>query len=380
MLRELFPALKKVAYLNAAAASPLATPVADAAVAHLRETELDGDVGFPRWLEFKLTLHARFARFIGTRASQVAFTPSTSMGFNLVAELYKRRGIREVLTLEGEFPSTTIPFLNAGLTLNVVKPRADGSYAVEDVERALRPETQAVALSAVQYASGAAIDLTALTALCRSRKLPLALNVAQALGQIRIDAEALGVDFLCGTSHKWMMGGFGVGVFYARQGWLEELGLPWAGWFSPPDPLRWQNFPGSTWDGGRAHGLSTSREVSALEAGGGHWPALFSFGAALGLFEQVGIDAVAAHNRQLQELLRAGLQQRGFTPNAPLQSGICVVPVKGNPLDAVRALLRENVVVTPRGVGIRFSTHLFNDESDIARALAAIDRLGLTAG
>lgn len=369
-LRDLFPALQRFAYLNAAASSPVATVVADAAIAQLRESVAEADVRFPRWLEFKETLRARLGRFIGAKPAQVAFTGSTSMGFHAVAELFWRRGIREVLTLDSEFPSTTIPLLARGLRLRVVKAREDGTYRVEDLEGG-----EAVALSAVQYGSGFAIDLPGIVALCRARKVPLAVNVAQALGQVPIDVD--GFDFMCGTSHKWMMGGYGTGLFYAREGWLEEHGLPWAGWFSPPDEQRWQNFPGCTWEGNVAHGVALRTQAAGLEAGGGHWPALYAFDAALGLLEGVGVPAIHAHNLGLQRVLREGLARRGFVPNAPLMTGICVTRVAGSPADAVRALFAEGVVVTPRAGGVRFSTHVYNDESDVQRALEAIDRVQL---
>ena len=369
-MRHLFPALKRFAYLNAAASSPVATPVAEAAIAQLRESVEEADVRFPRWLEFKEALRGRLARFIGATASQVAFTPSTSMGFNAVAELLWRRGVRTVLTLESEFPSTTVPLLARGLKLKVVKAQPDGSYRVDDLEGG-----EAVALSAVQFGSGFAIDLPAVVAHCRARKVPLAVNVAQALGQVPIDVG--GFDFMCGTSHKWMMGGYGTGLFYVREGWLEEHGLPWAGWFSPPDALRWQTFPGCTWQGDVAQGAALRPQAAALEAGGGHWPALYSFGAALELIEQAGVANIHAHNLKLQRVLREGLTQRGFRPNAPLMTGICVVRVDGNPADAVRALFAEGVVVTPRAGGVRLSTHVFNDASDVQRALEAIDRVKL---
>src|SRR6478736_632801 len=99
-MRELFPACQRFAYLNAAASSPLATPVAEAAIPQLRTSVAEGDIHFPRWLEVKESLRARFARFIGAKPGQVAFLPSTSMGFSAVAELFWRKGIREVLTLD----------------------------------------------------------------------------------------------------------------------------------------------------------------------------------------------------------------------------------------------------------------------------------------
>jgi cysteine desulfurase / selenocysteine lyase len=366
-VRELFPALRRWAYLNAASSSPLATPVADAAVGHLRECERDGDVGFPPWLGVRERLRARVGRLIGAAPERVALTASTSMGFAAIAELFWRRGIREVLTLESEFPSTTVPFLARGFALRVVKARADGSYAVEDLEGG-----QAVALSAVQFASGFAIDLEGVAAHCRARNVPLAINGAQALGQVPIDVTALGADFLCGTSHKWLMGGYGVGLFFAKEGWFEELGAPWAGWLSVRDELRWQPFPSSAWEGSLARGASVATGPTALEAGGGPWPAYYALDAALSLIEGVGVQRIRAHNLSLQRQLRDGLGRLGFVPNAPLSSGICAVPVQGSLSAAVRALVERDVVVSPRAGHLRISTHAYNDESDVARALEAI--------
>jgi selenocysteine lyase/cysteine desulfurase len=186
-----------------------------------------------------------------------------------------------------------------------------------------------------------------------------------------------GIDFVCGTGLKWMMGGYGLGLFYVKPGWLEEHGLPWAGWLTPPDAVRWQNFPGTQWEGPLARGVSVRPEAAALEAGGGAWPAIYAFEAALTLIESAGIGAIHAHNLALQRQLRAGLEQRGFRPTAPLSSGICVVRVAGSAQDAARALFSEGVVVSPRAGGVRFSTHIYNDASDVQRALEAIDRLKL---
>ncbi len=368
-MRDLFPALKRFAYLNAAASSPLATPVAEAAISVVREAEGQADVGFQRWLDVKEKLRGRLARFIGSRPTELAITASTSTGFSAVAELLWRRGVRTVLTLESEFPSTTVPLLARGLALKVVKPRADGTYRVEDFEGG-----EAVALSAVQFGSGFAIDLPAVVSYCRGRKLPLAVNVAQALGQVPFDVD--GVDFACGTSHKWMMAGYGLGLLYVRDGWLAEHGLPWASWFSPPDENRWQTFPGVAWEGDVARGAALRPQAVALEAGAS-WSGYFAMDAALTLLEGVGTAAIHRHNLGLQRVLRAGLEARGFVPNAPLMTGICVVRVAGNPNEAVRALLAENVVVTARAGGVRFSTHIYNDESDVQRALEAIDRVKL---
>lgn len=388
-VRTLFPAVKRRVYLNAAASSPLCTPVSLAIEAHLRDTVENGDVHFGEWLAFREKLRARTARLVGAAADEVAFLGSTSHGFSAVGAVWAQRGVKRVLTLEGEFPSTTVPLLQAGLELEVVRAKADGSTSVEQLEAALGKEVGAVAVSAVQFASGYRLDLDGVAALCRARGLRLAVNAAQAMGQVPLDVGRLGCEFLAAPSHKWLMGGYGVGVFFARAGALEGVRLPWAGWFSTPEAQRWDAFAGAQKEresekGFGARGVAITPRAPALEAGGTAWAPLHGFGAAVEILEQVGVENVLAHNQGLQGELREGLRRRGFRPNAPDEpaglSGICVVPVEGQALAVVRALFREGVVTTPRGIGVRVSTHVFNDGEDVQRALAAFDKVGARPG
>lgn len=387
-VRALFPACRRYAYLNAAASSPLATPVANAAIAHLRDTEENGDLSFPIWLRFKEEVRLKLAKFLGAHPDEVGFLPSTSIGFHVIAHVLKQHGVTEVLTLEQEFPSTTLPLLHQGLVLNVVKPRADGSYALADIEAALNKRTGAVAVSAVQYQSGFRTDLAALAALCKSRGIIFAVNAAQAAGQMPLDVHGLGIDLLAGTSHKWLMGGYGVGYLVAQRKWHLPGWLPFVGWLSTSPEQLWQTFPSTriepTAHGFTAEGAAFRNHASALEAGGGPYSTLYAFDAALDVIASIGTDHILEHNLRLQALLRTQLRQRGFKPNAPDApehgSGICVFGVEGDPKHAVATLLRQGVVCTPRGGGLRLSTHIFNDPSDIERAIAAIDAVGLKPG
>lgn len=381
-LRSFFPAATRYAYLNAAGASPLATPVCAAQHAVLREMEQDGDTFFPAWLERRENLRHRLAAFFDARAHELAFMPSTSMGFSVVADAFCQLGVRRVLTLSTEFPSTTLPLLHRGLELSVVEPRPDGSFSVEQLENACTGATGAVAVSAVQYASGFRIDLPALSDFCRRRGLYLALNVAQAAGQVKVSVEETPVDFLCGTSHKWMMGGFGVGFFYAREALFASLKLPFASWLSTENPMAMNAFVGAhaVSDAPRVlRGASFRNTPSALETGVTSFVGLAGFDAALALLQGVGMGAVEAHNRLLQRQLRSRLRARGFTPNAPDEAcvGLCVIGVKGHPHEVAAALHRQGVVVTARGGGLRLSTHVYNATEDLDRLEEAFQECGI---
>jgi cysteine desulfurase / selenocysteine lyase len=388
-LRRLMPATQQYVYLNAAAASPTAIPVAAAVVEHYREGLQSGDVGFGVWLRRKEQIRTELAAFLGAQAKEVALLGSTSMGMSAVASLLMRQGIREAVTLETEFPSSTIPLLHAGLRLRVVKRRPDGGYRLEDVEAAVGKGTGALVASAVQYASGFRLDLQAAGRLCKDRGLLFVVNGAQGLGQVPIDVGAAGIDLLCGTSHKWMMGGYGLGIFYGRAELLAQAHWPYAGWLSTDDPMQMDPFPGSVREEGEggwftATGVSLRQDAQALEGGCSAFGPLFGLGAALAIHKELGQGTIEAHNRHLQQVLRAALRARGFLPNLsddPTQlAGICVFPVEGDPLAVARALLARAVVITPRGGGRRVSTHAYNTVQDVERFLEALTAEGIRPG
>lgn len=384
--RALFPSLEQRVWLNAAASTPGSTTVVAAMQAHLQQTLESGDLEYPAWAAFKEQVRARVARFIGAaRPIDIAFTPSTSFGFHVIAHCLRARGVTEVAALESEFPSTTVPLLNAGLSVRGVRRRPDGSAPVEDYEAALRPGTKAIAVSVVQYNSGYRVDLDGLARLCRDRGLALVLNAAQGLGQVPIDVEALGAAFLAATSHKWLGAGHGQGLLYAQPQWLSDP-LPLAGWLSVRPEDLWSTLPSLTLSddalGFVAKGVRTRHEASALEVGGMAWVGLHGLNAALELQEGLSPPEILRHNLGLQRLLREQLRQRGFVPNAPdapeVGSGICVVGVAGDPNEVVRTLLRDaRIMTTARGGGLRISTHFFNCEEDVLALISAIDRLGL---
>lgn len=388
-VRALFPATARACYLNAAASSPLAIPVEKALTDHHREAMEWGDVGVEAWVKRRDDTRKRFAKFIGAKVEEVAFTTSTSVGVHLTGQFLLQHGVREVVTLEGEFPTSTLPLLHLGLRLRVVKARPDGTYHLDDVADAIGRRTGAFVASAVQYASGFRLDLEAAGRLCRSRKLFFVVNGAQALGQVPIDVVKARADFLCGTSHKWMMAGFGAGMFYVSSRVLKASKLPVASWLSVEHPFAMNNLAGATVRGRaskrrpwfEAKGAKFRKDAAALELGVSSFGVIFGLEAALGIHEGVGVERTLRHNLGLQRLLRSRLRERGFVPNLPddpgVGSGSCVFPVAGDASAAVRELQRKSVVVTPRGGGLRVSTHVFNSEEDVEQLLWALEQCGI---
>ena len=107
-----------------------------------------------------------------------------------------------------------------------------------------------------------------------------------------------------------------------------------------------------------------------------------AYGTALGAGEAInylldlGIDAIAAHNRAIAEELRLGLMGLGAHILSPAdvreRSAIVAARFPGHDSRALTGALEEQgVVVSLRRDFIRFSPHLYNDSEDVQKAVSA---------
>jgi selenocysteine lyase/cysteine desulfurase len=110
-----------------------------------------------------------------------------------------------------------------------------------------------------------------------------------------------------------------------------------------------------------------------------------AYGAAIALSRSIayildiGVEEIFAHNRILASQLIEGMQARGAEILPELADGercsIVSARFPGQDSSALACHLNENrVVVSARGGLIRFSPHLYNDATDIERALRVIDQ------
>lgn len=353
-IRAKFPAASNVVYLNCAGGAPMSVEAATEGKRFYDEMLSGGDTFWDEWLVRKEEVRVKLARFINALPKEVAFTLNTSHGMGQVAAMLEGKG--EVLTMHDEFPSTTFPFLHKGFKLNYVLPQ-NGIYTLQNIEKAITPETRILVSSFIQYNTGFKQDIEALGELCKKHNLIYVVNATQGIGSFPIDTQKLNADFMVFTCLKWTLAGYGIGGMYVNKKWHGNLQYPAAGWRSVENPGLMNN---------REMELKT--DASATEVGCAHFPNIFALGGALDLLNAIGKENVLEHILGLNKYFEEKLNEIDIpilTVTQPeYRSGITTIKV-AEPKTVVGKLAEKKIFVSARGEGVRISFHIFNNRSDV---------------
>ncbi len=359
-VRAKFPVCSRVTYLNAAGGAPMCAEASVEGKRYFDEMLLYGDSCWDDWLKRTEQVRDTLAQFIGASKEEIAFAPNTSMAMAMIAHLLKNCG--EVLTMEDEFPSSTLPWLNLGYALDYI-PSKHGIYSVEAIRKSLRPEHRVLVTSYIQYKTGFRQNLSETAGLCKSANLKLVVNATQGMGIFPVDVTENGIDFLVFSGLKWACAGYGAAGLYINRKYLKD-DLPLAGWRSVHSPENMNN-----------RLLRLKPEASVLEAGSPSFPAIFALGGALNLINRIDRETCMNRVLYLSRFLEEKLQANGFPVlfSFPKEHRSGIVMVKtGNARILVAELSRKDILVSARGGGLRISVNIYNNEEDIERLIEAL--------
>ena len=324
-----------------------------------------GDAEWPEMLRGLDEARANVARLAGCDPAELAFTRNTSHSASIAAQMLWDGGHRKAVALEDEFPASTLPFLNRGFDVRFVKSE-EGRYPNERIAEALEGRTVLIS-SHVMYRTGAMLDpvLAWSESPGAARRIVRALRATQSLGALRCRLSCVGGRVP--PRHQpqsGMCGGYGAGLIAVRRDLIGKL--PWAavGWLSQRDPDAMRERSSRPVAGGARAGDGV-RELLAP---------ILALGAAARGWRQSDPQQVQQRVRALTRLLRDKLRDVGFdTPECPDEelSGITVA-LFTRAQEASEGLTRDRIAQTPRGVGVRFAVHAFNNEDDLDRAVAGL--------
>ena len=156
------------------------------------------------------------ARFFGVAPSEVVFTAGATEANNTALGLVQPG--QHAITSAIEHTSVLRPLERArveGVALTVLTPDREGRITVEDVARALRPNTRLVSIEAANGEIGVIHPIDEIGAFCRERGVLFHSDVTQAAGKIPVDLTR--VDLASWSAHK-LYGPKGIGGLFIRRG------------------------------------------------------------------------------------------------------------------------------------------------------------------
>lgn len=231
-------------------------------------------------------------RFLKARESkEIVFVRGTTEAINLVAQTFGRKQVGpgdEVLITGLEHHANIVPWQllceQQGATLKSVPVNEHGELVLDAVDALLTPRTRILALTHVSNALGTVVPVKELIRRAHAKGVPVLVDGAQAVTHFPVDVQDLDCDFYAFSGHK-LFGPMGIGVLYGKKELLEAM---------PP------------YQGGGDMILSVTLEKTVynripyrFEAGTPDVAGAVGLGAAIDYLEALGLEAIAAHDREL---------------------------------------------------------------------------------
>lgn len=391
-LRADTPGCTNVIHLNNAGSALPPAVVTDTVVAHLRrEEEIGGYEAHAEAADRVAAVSDSVARLIGARADQIALLESATAAWDRAFQAMAFSGVfndgARILVSSAEYASNVIPFLQLARSwkcpVEFIPDDVDGVVDVVALRAMLTTPTAVVAINHCPSQNGLINDARAIGDAIRDSgsNAYYLLDACQSVGQLPVDAAAIGADFLSATGRKFLRGPRGTGFLYASDRALAEL---------EPFPL---DLHSATWTTGGYEIQPGARRFESWEKS---YAALLGLGAAVDYALDCGIEDLRARISLLAEYARTelagipGVQVRDRGGSAAMRSGIVTITVDGVlAADVVAHIRAQGINVslsTPdyarvdfesQGIEglVRVSPHAYNIEDDIDRLASSLSSI-----
>lgn len=320
------------------------------------------------------------ADLLGSTAEQTVFTSNATESLN-IAILGLLTPQDHVITTVLEHNSVLRPLYklrSEGMGLSIIGIDQKGNLNYDGFYRSLRPNSKAVVCTHASNLTGTVTNLDFVADFCKKNGLLLIVDASQTAGVFSVNADKLGIDVLCFTGHKGLLGPQGTGGFCVRKG-LAVMPLKVGG-----------------------SGLHSYSEIhpegmpEALEAGtaNGHGIA----GLLAGVEYILNSDMAVIRNKELEltKLFRQGVETvagvriygDATVPHAPIVTLTITSMDSGEVGDRLAsdynicvrtgahcAPLAHVALGTQKQGAVRFSFSSFNTEEEIYKGIQAITEI-----
>jgi selenocysteine lyase/cysteine desulfurase len=372
--RALFDIPSDVCFLNAASWSPLPRATQEAA----REAVARKGQPWKLAPDFSDKQHERArkaaAALIGADANDVALVSSVGYGVAIAGKILTiPRGSR-VLVLENDHTSPVLEWMSRadeeGFSVEAVAQPANGDWTsatLEAIERPGAPPLALASISSIHWSDGGLLDMDRITQALQRHGARLLADATHSVGVIATDVKALDPDFLIFPTYKWVLGPYGRAFVYVakrhhegtpleqtsfgRRNVKAENPVYFADTRYLPDARRYDM-------GERDHFISMEMAAIGMEM-------MAQWGAS------AVVRRISALTRRIAEGL-AGLNLQIPDERVRAPHILSLGFPGGMPPTLIPALASQQIHVAARLGRMRISPHVYNDEADVDRFVAAM--------
>ena len=374
--RDLFEMPRHICYLNSASYSPLPlkTQEAGRAAVGRKGTPWTLDAGFANRQHERARTAA--ARLINAGPADVALIASVGYGVATAAKVVAiPRGAR-IIVLENDHSSPVLEWQTRaeaqGFVIETVRQPDDGDWTsavLATIERSGAPPVGLASISSVHWSDGGLIDVEAIAAALRRQGAMFLIDATQSAGVLAMDVARLDPDFVIFPTYKWLLGPYGRAFVYVAK--RHQGGIPLEQTSFGRRDVRAENevyladlryvADARRFDmGERDHFISMEMAAIGME-----------------MMAEWGTAAVSQRLATLTERIADGL--RGIAVGMPERRvrapHILSLNFKdGMTKSLVEGLAADGIYVAPRLGRMRISPHVYNDEADCDRFVAALTR------
>ena len=351
-------------HLNNAGVAPMSTR-AERALTDLAAVMREGSHGIPRTLQRYEAARATTARLVGCDADDVAFFQTCAAAISQVAFGFPLQAGENIVLLDQEYPSNFYPWHRAaeraGAAVVVVPSGPDWTIDHDQLIASITSKTRVVAVSFVQFQTGAVVDLERLVEAAHKAGAIVVVDAIQGLGVLPFSMRDLGVDAVCGGSHKWLLGPLGHGFLALSPALRAHLTPILQGaitYGSPDDPVDVTRAP-------RA-------DIRRFEPGTPMVMGAVSMAASVELLLGIGVERLNKEANAIADVVTDMARSRGCVVRPRSKSPIVVFVPPGDPWAQASRLREEGISLAVRAGGLRVSPHAFNSKDDVARLFSAL--------
>ena len=314
-------------------------------------------------------IRKKVGALINADYKEIALTQNATFGMNYISNGLDLKEGDEIINTDKEHGGGRAGWQVAATRYGLVykqapiaTPANDPQQIIDSVFSQVTPKTRVIAIPHMISVYGVALPVKEICQEARRRGIFTILDGAQTVGHIPVDVKDIGCDAYFSSLHKWLLAPAGNGILYVDNNAIGDI---------------WTTLASYQWENTEDPGFRLTQR------GTGNPSIVVGLEAAIDFHNEIGPEKVTSRIKFLGDYLREGLGSINgvkilSSTHPDMCAGITTYGIEGQKGPDIQNEMWKRAKLQPRAVGeegIRHSTHIYNLESEIDKALEIVGDL-----